>query len=85
MIDPNTQTSEKIDFEDCLRIGTSLRRGKALLSLDLPDKALGEFEAAAKILPDDQTIGQDVENLKDHLQQMESNSSSSEDDDHDQS
>ena len=45
-----------------------LRRGKALECLELWDKAVGEYEAAAKILPDNQAVQSQLNNALENLQ-----------------
>ena len=45
-----------------------LRRGKAPECLELWDKAVGEYEAAAKILPDNQAVQSQLNNAREHLE-----------------
>ena len=44
-----------------------LRRGKAL-EWELWDKAVGEYEAAAKILPDNKAVQSQLNNAREHLE-----------------
>ena len=45
-----------------------LRRGKALECLELWDKAVGEYKAAAKILPDNKAVQSQLNNAREHLE-----------------
>ncbi len=55
------------DTDNKERVKAFARRGAALLELDLPGQALGEFEAALKIDPDHQGLRKSRDRIRELL------------------
>ena len=61
------------DANAAQRAKAHLRRAKALDALDLPDKAMGEYEAAAKALPDNESVQNELECARQQQKQARNN------------